>query len=710
MTTHAPESDDTDHPVIEIHDLSEERVDEILAHQQADPDDFAALWESKIVKLVKVPPDTLLNHPENWRIHTRIQQDALTEIMNRIGIIAPIIVNEVTGFIVDGHLRVSLAQRRRLPLIDVIYVHLSQEEERLALMTFDPIAALAVRDEEQYTELYDQLAAEDRALIDMLEHLESQDDSGSDSSATAPTPSTEAARATLADRFGVPPFSVLDARQGYWSDRKKAWLKLGIQSELGRGPNLQNLSGESELYRRDRKAYAARLDHDGAEADAPPDSDGEDAHSPQGARAARSYGRTFGQDLMKGEHTIGNGKGISGSNRLAAGGGGLSARMAEGEGTDREARRREKAITPGGGGGPNSAWMKTSGKQAPRDTSGVLFTSDSGRDPSYYKQKREKERELGRPLTTEEFQRDHYINQQTGEGLSQTGTSVFDPVLTELAYRWFCAEGGQILDPFAGGSVRGIVAGYLGRHYTGIDLRPEQVAANRSQIESILRPDDPTPIWHCGDSRTLPDLVGPDFEADLIFSCPPYADLEVYSDDPRDISNMSYADFHTIYREIIAHAVARLRPDRFACFVVGDVRDKDGHYHNFVSHTIQAFEDAGARLYNEAIFVTPIGSLAVRVGRQFEKARKLGKSHQNVLIFIKGDWRKATEWVGPVEFGDIEDDTEVDEETGAEVPTGTYDDSAADPTVADPIPSAIQSAGAWHAAPVVPEGRYGEEL
>lgn len=42
-------------------------------------------------------------------------------------------------------------------------------------------------------------------------------------------------RKTLSDRFLVPPFSVLDARQGYWQDRKRAWLSLGIESELGRG-------------------------------------------------------------------------------------------------------------------------------------------------------------------------------------------------------------------------------------------------------------------------------------------------------------------------------------------------------------------------------------------------------------------------------------------------------------------------------------------
>ena len=59
------------------------------------------------------------------------------------------------------------------------------------------------------------------------------------------------------------------------------------------------------------------------------------------------------------------------------------------------------------------------------------------------------------------------------------GTSVFDPVLCEVMYKWFCTPGGKILDPFAGGSVRGIVASYLGYDYHGNDLRPEQIAANK---------------------------------------------------------------------------------------------------------------------------------------------------------------------------------------------------------------------------------------
>ncbi len=234
-----------------------------------------------------------------------------------------------------------------------------------------------------------------------------------------------------------------------------------------------------------------------------------------------------------------------------------------------------------------------------------------------------------------------------------SGTSIFDPVLCELAYSWFCAHGGLILDPFAGGSVRGIVASVLGRRYVGIDLRAEQVAANRVQANEICK--DPTPVWHVGDSCDLPSFDGCS-DADFVFSCPPYADLEVYSEDPKDLSTMPYDEFIVAYRKIIAHAVAALKPDRFACFVVGDIRDKKGNYRGFPWHTIQAFEDAGARLYNEAVLVTAVGSLSIRVGRQFESGRKLGKTHQNVLVFVKGDSKVATQAVGPVFVRDVSGD------------------------------------------------------
>lgn len=237
------------------------------------------------------------------------------------------------------------------------------------------------------------------------------------------------------------------------------------------------------------------------------------------------------------------------------------------------------------------------------------------------------------------------------------GASIFDPVLCELSYRWFCPEGGRIIDPFAGGSVRGVVAGILGYDYAGIDLRKEQVEANKKQAE-VLNIDADAVKWFAGDSNEVLDEI--DFkDIDFVYSCPPYADLEKYSDDPKDLSNMDYADFKEVYFSIIKKAVAQLKDDRFACFVVGDVRDKKGFYYNFVSDTIQAFKDTGMEYYNEIILVNVVGSLAVRVRRQFNGGRKIGKMHQNVLVFYKGDPKKIKDNFPELNLGE---DLEVLEE------------------------------------------------
>jgi hypothetical protein len=166
-------------------------------------------------------------------------------------------------------------------------------------------------------------------------------------------------------------------------------------------------------------------------------------------------------------------------------------------------------------------------------------------------------------------------------------------------------------------------------------------------------------------------VVGDAPKADLLFSCPPYGDLEVYSDLPGDISAMAWDDFLAAYRTIIARACDRLQDDRFAVWVVGDIREpKTGVYRGFVVETIAAFETAGLRLYNEGVLVTAIGSLALRAGKQFEASRKLGKTHQNVLVFVKGDGKRATAACGPVQMADLPSDQTSDHD---EQPPGGTD-------------------------------------
>ena len=356
-------------------------------------------------------------------------------------------------------------------------------------------------------------------------------------------------QAPLADRFGVPPFTVLDARQGEWQERKRQWLALGIQSELGRGAQAQ-------------------------------------------------------------------------TQPIDAGGDGMCDRG------DHHAGMAARGLAPRPGG--SSATAEPFGK--------AYAGGDAWRSSS--------------KATAAAFQPPDGEYEYPVEALQKaSGTSIFDPMLCELAYRWFCPKGGAVLDPFAGGSVRGVVAGLMGMAYTGCELSAPQVAANAAQREAICK--DARIWWHQGDSAQLlpalatmlPEHGGrPAHGYDMALSCPPYFDLEVYSDAPEDLSAMPWPHFCRAYRGIIEATCALLKPDAFAVWVVGDVRDKrTGLYRGLTSVTVSAFAGAGLGLYNEAVLVTSVGSLPIRSGKIFDAGRKLGKSHQNVYVFAKGDPKRAAQ-------------------------------------------------------------------
>jgi hypothetical protein len=116
-------------------------------------------------------------------------------------------------------------------------------------------------------------------------------------------------------------------------------------------------------------------------------------------------------------------------------------------------------------------------------------------------------------------------------------------------------------------------------------------------------------------------------------------DLEIYSQDPDDLSNMSDSDFTSKYDSIILKSCKLLKDNRFACFVVGDIRNSSGLYKDFITITKNAFYKAGLGLYNDIILLNVIGSASMRINFTFA-TRKVCKIHQNVLVFYKGDAKK----------------------------------------------------------------------
>jgi DNA modification methylase len=439
-----------------------------------------------------VPIDELQPHPKNRNNHPPEQIDRLAAILRYQGFRYPIKVSRLSGFITSGHGRLEAARLNGWAHVPVSYQEYESEEQEYADLTADNAIA-------SWSEL--DLSGINADLGDLGPDFDI-DMLGLKDFVLEPSEKdlSESNNGSLQDRFGVPPFSVLDTKQGYWQERRREWLSIGMQSELG--------------------------------------------------REAKSY-------------QIGD-------------------------------------------------WVRSKMAAGSIVDSGGLNSKSIG-----------------------------------------NGTSVFDPVLCELMYLWFSTAGDTVVDPFAGGSVRGIVASKLGRQYVGIELRDEQVDANRAQ-EGVAN-QDRVPVWIKGDSLDMPILIK-DVKADMIMSCPPYADLEVYSDDARDLSNMGYSDFIGAYRKIIKNCYDILNNDRFACFVIGEVRSSKGSYYNFLGDTIDAFTSAGFSYYNEAVLLNQVGSAAIRADKQMQASRKLVKLHQNVLVFCKGDPKKATQRMGDVFIPEMPDE------------------------------------------------------
>lgn len=252
--------------------------------------------------------------------------------------------------------------------------------------------------------------------------------------------------------------------------------------------------------------------------------------------------------------------------------------------------------------------------------------------------------ELGRNEDTQIFAKDINKFQKPKDEASAKQVSIFDPVLTELMCRWFTIpdiyQGAKVLDPFAGGSVRGIVNSFLGNRYIGIDLSSKQIDENEAQYEAVKHrmPDNPAcqpPDWRVGDSNHIDEILHTEY--DFILTSPPFFNLEKYSDNEQDLSNMTYQNFEDSYQNILTKSVEMLKPNRFAAINMSNVRDKrTGYLIDLVGLTHNIMASNGMQLYNEFVIVHPIFTLQFRAGRSFMNRRTVGKQHEFMLVYYKG--------------------------------------------------------------------------
>jgi hypothetical protein len=203
-----------------------------------------------------VPIGELRPDPGNPRTHDPAQVEKLALAIRTVGWTNPILADD-TGRILAGHGRLMAARQLGLAAVPVLRLRdLTDEQKALILIGDNRLAEDAGWDREALAVLLRDLEASGVGLeatgfgddeIDAIlrEAAGAQDAApavGEDAAGQGGAPAAVSGAGSLAARFGIPPFSVLNAREGWWQERKRAWLAPGIRSEVGRGGNLLNFS------------------------------------------------------------------------------------------------------------------------------------------------------------------------------------------------------------------------------------------------------------------------------------------------------------------------------------------------------------------------------------------------------------------------------------------------------------------------------------
>lgn len=134
-----------------------------------------AVWRNRIVGRAEVKAKDLVPHPSNWRMHPEPQRRAFDGLLREVGWVQDVIVNRRTGHVLDGHMRRDMAAAAG-ELVPVVYVDLSEDEERLVLASFDPVSALAVSDEVQLRDLVGDIETSSKELDLFFQQLVSDAD------------------------------------------------------------------------------------------------------------------------------------------------------------------------------------------------------------------------------------------------------------------------------------------------------------------------------------------------------------------------------------------------------------------------------------------------------------------------------------------------------------------------------------------------------
>lgn len=215
--------------------------------------ELAEVLKGRRLKVIYRPLADLKDYGRNARTHSAGQVAEIAASMTAFGWTNPILIDEGDEIIAGHGRKLAALKNGYVEGPTITLTGLSGAQKRALRIADNKLAMNAGWDLDLLREELGELKGEgfDIGITGFGEfELEDLMNPGAGNSGAG----------SLAEKFGIPPFSVLNAREGWWQTRKEAWLSLGIQSELGRGENLLKFSAtvlEPDPKKRARKKAAA---------------------------------------------------------------------------------------------------------------------------------------------------------------------------------------------------------------------------------------------------------------------------------------------------------------------------------------------------------------------------------------------------------------------------------------------------------------------
>jgi hypothetical protein len=238
-------------------------------------------------------------------------------------------------------------------------------------------------------------------------------------------------------------------------------------------------------------------------------------------------------------------------------------------------------------------------------------------------------------LATQVIEGDEIVHKK---GKSFNGNvSVLDPVACDVILRFFMPiDGVRVYNPFGGGVQFGFVTGYYGYEYLSSEIRQNQCDANNAICSDFYNAK-----WVKSDSSKFK----PKQKYDLVFTCPPYYQVEDYLDydgnpPAGELNSLpTYEEFRDTLFEGYKNAIEALNDNCFFVVMTGDSRDKNGAYYGCEAEHELFFKEQGLHIYNKIVYLECEFTRLAHAKRTLHY-RKFPKREQKILIFYKGDMSK----------------------------------------------------------------------